>query len=91
MNLLHQTLPDTPVNREAMLQALAVYDAPFQGPAAAPRRGAPFFLVATGGVIGCVTGAGLGPIHFVIAQWSPTSGVTRLDAPYHDLTFAPTR
>ena len=83
-----QVLDDTPENRETMFRDMLTYDEPFV--AGAKRQGLPFFLGVTTrrGVLAFMTGPDAREsFKFVIAEWTPWKGITRIDLPFHEIRW----
>jgi hypothetical protein len=83
-----QVLDDTPENREAMFHSLLGFDEPFHAPGM-QRRGMPFFLgVTRNGKLAFMTGSDAkDSFVFVIGEWTPWSGVKRVDLPIHEIRW----
>ena len=85
----HQSMDDSPENREMMFQQMLTYDEPCVR-MGMKRQGLPFFLGVTTrrGVLAFMTGPDAKEsFKFVIAEWTPWKGVTRVDLPIHDIRW----
>lgn len=85
----HQSMDDSPENREMMFQQMLKFDEPFVT-TGMKRQGLPFFLGVTTrrGVLAFMTGPDAqNSFTFVIAQWTSRSGLTRIDLPTHEIRW----
>ena len=82
-------MDDTPENRETMWQEMLAYDEPYLQPGM-KRDGMPFYLGVTmrSAKIAVMTGADAkDSFKFVIGQWTPWSGLKRVDLPIHEIRW----
>lgn len=86
-NPFHNTYPDTPENREMLFQEMLKHDDPYNH--GLRREGLPFFLgVTRNDLLAFMTGPdAMDSFTFVIAQWTPWSGLKKVDLPFHEIRW----
>lgn len=81
-----RVLDDTPENREAMFEDMLRYDEVFVH--GMKRQGMPFFLGVVKQKIAFMNGAdATSSFQFIIGQWTPWSGLKRVDLPSHEIRW----